>query len=122
MKIQVVTTRGDKAKVPLWYPSINLDHLAKGQREIVQRMLYEESGAFRRDDNDIRCIPSLQMLITLKYDIPVQRPYLAVPKPLFNEVKRYMHPGKRLDHQLKVTIHCSSCLCPQERWQAEALL
>lgn len=52
-------------------------------------MLYEESNAFARDDNDVGCIPSLQMGITLKDDIPVQRTYAAVPKPLHKEVKEY---------------------------------
>lgn len=32
----------------------------------------------------------LQMPITLKDDIPVQRAYSSVPKPLFNEVKSYI--------------------------------
>ncbi|XP_034150732.1 uncharacterized protein K02A2.6-like [Esox lucius] len=53
-------------------------------------MLYEESAAFSSDQNDIGCIPSLQMPITLKDNIPVQRAYSSVPKPLFNEVKSYI--------------------------------
>lgn len=53
-------------------------------------MLYE-SAAFSRDADDIGCIPSLQMQISLKDDIPVQRAYSTVPKPLFNEVKSYIH-------------------------------
>lgn len=88
--IQAATTREDEVKTSLWHPPVNLDHLEEGQREVVQRMLYEESGAFSRDDNDIGCIPSLQMSITLQDDIPVQRAYSSVPKPLFNEVKSYI--------------------------------
>ncbi len=53
-------------------------------------MLYEESAAFAHDDDDIGCIPSLQMAITLKDDIPVQRTYTSVPKPLYQEVKEYI--------------------------------
>lgn len=53
-------------------------------------MLYEESNAFARDENDMGCVPSLQMSITLKDDIPVQRSYAAVPKPLYKEVKEYI--------------------------------
>lgn len=53
-------------------------------------MLCEEAGAFARDSNDIGCIPSLQMSITLTDEILVQRTYSSVPKPLFKEVKEYI--------------------------------
>lgn len=53
-------------------------------------MLYEESAAFAHDNDDIGCIPSLHMAITLKDDIPVQRTYASVPKPLYQEVKEYI--------------------------------
>lgn len=53
-------------------------------------MLYEESAAFARGDDDIGCIPSLQMAITLKDHIPVQRTYASVHKPLYQEVKEYI--------------------------------
>lgn len=53
-------------------------------------MLYEESGAFARDDDDIGCIPSLQMSINLKDDIPVQRTCTSILKPLYKEVKEYV--------------------------------
>ncbi|KAI3367338.1 hypothetical protein L3Q82_008381 [Scortum barcoo] len=48
-------------------------------------MLYEESNAFASDNDDIGCIPNLQMVISLKDDIPVQRSYAAIPKPLYKE-------------------------------------
>lgn len=53
-------------------------------------MLYEESNTFARNDHDIGCIPSLQMAIPLKDDIPVQRSYTSIPKPLYQEVKAYI--------------------------------
>ncbi|RXN32232.1 sodium potassium calcium exchanger 4-like protein [Labeo rohita] len=74
----------------LWHPPVNLSHLNKEQQEQVKELLYEESAAFARDDDDIGCIPSLQMAITLKDDIPVQRTYASVPKPLYQEVKEYI--------------------------------
>ncbi len=37
---------------------------------------------FVRGDDDIGCIPSLQMTINLTDDIPVQRAYASIPKPL----------------------------------------
>lgn len=75
---------------PLWHPPVNLEHLEEDQQEAVRRMLYEESKAFARDGNDIGCNPSLQMVINLKYDIPVHRAYTSIPKPLLKEVKEYM--------------------------------
>ncbi len=74
----------------LWHPPVDYSHLSKEQQEQVKELLYEESAAFARDDDDIGCIPSLQMTITLKDDIPVQRTYASVPKPLYQEVKEYI--------------------------------
>ncbi len=53
-------------------------------------MLYGELGVFSKGDDDIGCIPSLQMSIILQDDIPVQRAYSAMLKPLFSEVKGYV--------------------------------
>lgn len=73
-----------------WYPPVDLSHLTVDQQEIVRAMLYEESSAFAWDANDIGCIPSLQMTINLKDDIPVQKAYSSIPKTLFSEVKVYI--------------------------------
>lgn len=70
-----------------WHPPVDLHHLDNEQQAIAKKMLYEESNTFARDDSDIGCIPSLQMNITLKDDIPVQRSYTSIPKPLCKEVK-----------------------------------
>lgn len=69
-----------------WHPPVGLSHLNDEQHEMVTKLRYEESSAFARDDNHIGCVPSLQMSIILKDDIPVQRSYVAVPKPLYKEV------------------------------------
>lgn len=74
----------------LWNPPVDLSHLDEEQKEMVRQMLYEESAAFARDEDDIGCIPSLQMEINLKDDIPVQRTYASIPKPLYKEVKDYI--------------------------------
>lgn len=71
-------------------PPVDLSHLDEQQQAIVNQMLCEEAGAFAHDSNDIGCIPSLQMTITLNDSIPVQKTYSSVPKPLFNEVKEYI--------------------------------
>lgn len=60
------------------------------QRAVVNKMLSEEVGAFARDENDIGCITSLQMSIILQDEVPVQKTYSSVPKPLFREVKQYI--------------------------------
>lgn len=57
---------------------------------MAKRMLFEESGAFARDANDIGCHPSLHMVINLKDDIPVQRRYTSITKLLLREVKEYI--------------------------------
>ncbi|KAI3357074.1 hypothetical protein L3Q82_015450 [Scortum barcoo] len=53
-------------------------------------MLREESGAFARDDNDMGCITSLEMSITLNDNTPIQKSYASIPKPLYREVKEYI--------------------------------
>lgn len=74
----------------LWHPPVDLSHLSEDQQAVVKQMLHEESASFARDGNDVGCIPSLQMSINLKDDIPVQRSYSSIPKPLFKEVKDYI--------------------------------
>lgn len=88
--IQTATTKEGEINTTLWHPPVELGHLSESQREVIQKMLDEESGAFSKGDDDIGCIPSLQMSIILQDDIPVQRAYSAVPKPLFSEVKCYV--------------------------------
>lgn len=83
------STSADTSPAP-WQPPIDLSHLDEEQRTKVNKVLCEEAGAFARDSDDIGCIPSLQMSITLVDEIPVQRAYSAVPKPLFKEVKEYV--------------------------------
>lgn len=105
-----------------WQPPVKLDHLEEEQREVVERMLFEECRAFARDGKDIGCNPDLQMVINLKYDIPVQRTYNFIPKPLLREAKEYVqdllvrewivNPSRLMLHQLcvcgKKTVHSVS--------------
>lgn len=56
----------------LWHPPVDLSHLEEEQQKIVKGMIYEEASVFSHGDDDIGCIPSLQMTINLKDDIPVQ--------------------------------------------------
>ena len=73
----------------LWHPLVNLDHLDEKQQEMVKKMLFE-CRAFARDGDDIGCNPDLKMVINLTDDIPVQRAYTSIPKPLLREVKEYV--------------------------------
>ena len=74
----------------LWHPPVDVSHLTVEQQEEVKQMLMEESGAFARNDGDIGDIPSLHMTISLKDDIPVQKTYASIPKPLYQEIKQYI--------------------------------
>lgn len=74
----------------LWDPPVDISHLEEEQQKLVREMLYEESNAFAQGDDDIGCITSLQMSISLKDNIPVQRAYASIPKPLYKEVKEYI--------------------------------
>lgn len=74
-----------------WDPEVDLTHLDKSKRETVKKMLREECASFSRSDDDIGCIESLRMTISLKDTTPVVRSYLSVPKPLYKEMKDYLH-------------------------------
>ncbi|KAL1252662.1 hypothetical protein QQF64_017355 [Cirrhinus molitorella] len=73
-----------------WDPPIKLEYLTETRQQIVRQLLREECNAFSFDDNDVGCIPSLNMHITLHDKTPVQKTYISVPKPLLQEVKEYL--------------------------------
>ena len=53
-------------------------------------MLREESGSFAKSDDDIGAAPDLTLDIKLSDQTPVQKSYLSIPHPLYNEVKNYI--------------------------------
>jgi len=73
-----------------WDPPIKLEHLTESQQQIVGQLLKEECNAFAFHDNDVGCIPTLNMHITLHDKSPVQKTSISVPKPLLQEVKEYL--------------------------------
>ncbi|KAK3575427.1 hypothetical protein QTP86_026498 [Hemibagrus guttatus] len=79
----------DASRKP-WDPPVPLDHLTPEQQREVQQMLRKECEAFAKDEDDIGCIPSLQLKIRLSDMTPVKRTYVSVPKPLHKEVKEYL--------------------------------
>ncbi|KAI3372258.1 hypothetical protein L3Q82_022771, partial [Scortum barcoo] len=74
-----------------WDAPVDLSHLTADQRRVVRQMLREECHSFSRSDNDIGCNEQLKMSISLKDSEPVQRTYMSVPKPLYQEMKGYFH-------------------------------
>ncbi|XP_061896494.1 uncharacterized protein LOC133645661 [Entelurus aequoreus] len=91
-KYSATEVRAVSSKNPVehWLPPVDLNHLSLEQQELVKKVLCEESGAFSRTSDDIGCIPSLQMEVIVKDDIPVQKSYASIPKPLYKEVKEYL--------------------------------
>ncbi|KAL0152786.1 hypothetical protein M9458_052509 [Cirrhinus mrigala] len=80
-----------QARIPTsWDPPVELCQLSEGQQKAVRRVLREECEPFAYDSDDVGCIPSLKMHITLHDTSPVQKTYMSVPKPLHNEVKEYL--------------------------------
>ena len=72
-------------------PEVKLgDHLTKDQKAYVKQMLFEERDCFISGEQDIGCAKDLQMNITLSDPTPVQQNYIAVPRPLYPELKHYI--------------------------------
>ena len=67
-----------------------MSDLNEEQRQLVLKLLSEEEGSFAKNDDDIGQIPDLNLDIKLTDQTPVQKNYLAVPRPLYPEVKAYI--------------------------------
>ena len=63
-------------------------NLSEEQIWSTQHMLYEERDAFCTISKDVGCAKGLQHKIILSDPTPVQKHYIAVPKPLYCELKR----------------------------------
>ena len=64
--------------------------LEPAQKEMALKLLTAEADSFAKDDNDVGCIPDLELDLDLEDRTPVQKNYIAVPKPLYPEVKAYI--------------------------------
>ena len=80
----------DDGPPPAWIPPFDLEELDSQQKHAALQMLQDQSGSFAKDDHDAGCIPDLQMQIRLTDNIPVQRTYQSIPRPLYQEVKDYL--------------------------------
>ena len=69
---------------------VNLNELTSEQRILASQLLTEQADAISKNDDDVVCIPNLQMDIPLNDKTPVQKNYVAVPRPLYPEVKSYV--------------------------------
>ena len=67
-----------------------LDGLTKEQTEAVHHMLQEEAQSFSKNDSDIGIAKGLEIDIKVHDHTPVQKNYVAVPRPLYGEVKAYL--------------------------------
>lgn len=91
VSVSQVNAQSEQANDISWDPPINLSHLNEPEKEVVQDMLREECSSFSKSDNDIGCVEKLKLSISLKDMDPVARTYLSVPKPLYKEMKDYLH-------------------------------
>ena len=84
-------SKNDTSEVKIFDPDVQLGkHLNEEQRAKVRKLLREECACFMENDEDIGTIDNLELKINLKDDIPVQRQYHRIPKPLYPEVKNYI--------------------------------
>ena len=73
-----------------WFSNFQLDHLTLAQKTTVLEMLRGEKDAFSAGDEDIGKISDLHMKINLSDQVPVQKTYMSIPRPLLREVKDYI--------------------------------
>ena len=79
-------------------------------------MLYEESESFSNDDLDIGSAKDLQMKIRLSDHTPAQKTYLAVPRPLYPELKVYIEDLLNQGFITKSRSHYSlAVVCVREK-------
>ena len=69
---------------------IDLSGLTYDQKLAAQALIREEAMSFSTEDGDIGNILDTTMKIKLKDDVPVQRNYNGVPRPLYQEIKAYI--------------------------------
>ena len=71
-------------------PEVDLSNLEPEQRQLAQEMLRDECESFSRKEQDIGCVPELELDITLNDNQPVQKRYVSIPRFLYAEVKQYI--------------------------------
>lgn len=72
------------------FPAVDLSDLDPDQQIAAETMLKEEYESFSSNEEDIGCIPDLEMDINLNDNQPVQNKYTSIPRPLYPEIKQYI--------------------------------
>ena len=105
-----------KDEPPKHLRAISLEGLISQQRASAVKMLKEHQDSFVKDDSNVGSAQDLQMNISLKDNTPVQKDYVAVPRPLYPEVKNYIED--LLNHQFikkSTSPYSSPVVCVQKK-------
>jgi hypothetical protein len=71
-------------------------------------MLLDEPDVFAQEGGNISCIPNLKLKLNLKDNMPVQKSYNSILKPLYKEVREYVQNLLEKDWVKKSTSPYSS--------------
>ena len=82
--------QGTGDEPPSHIKEIDLGGLTEEQCKLAINMLIDEQDSFTKNDYDIGTILDLKLEINLEDKTPVQKNYIAVPRPLYPEVKSYI--------------------------------
>ena len=80
----------DYQAIPEHVKDISLAELTDEQKAAAIKLLIDEQRVFAKNGEDVGTIPDFKMKIPLTDSIPVQKKYLAVPRPLYQEVQSYI--------------------------------
>ena len=82
-------------------------------------MLIDKQDSFAKNNDDIGMIPDLKLEINLENKTPVQKNYVAVPRPLYPEVKRYIEDllNRGFIHKSK-SLYSSLVVCVRKKDQS----
>ena len=82
--------QGTGDEPPFHIKEIDLVGLTEEQCKLAINMLIDEQDSFARNDDEIGTIPDLKLDINLEDKNLVQKNCVAVPRPLYPEVKSYI--------------------------------
>ena len=69
---------------------LDFPELNQAQKEKAKSMLWHERDAFGRHPNDIGSVKELELELHTTDEVPVQRRYNSIPRPLYEEVKKHI--------------------------------
>ena len=102
--------------LPEHLADISMEGLTKEQKKAAVSLLVEQEDAFAIDDDDVGSIPDRELNINMKDTTPVQKNYVAVPRPLYQEVESYREDLLNLKFIKKSTSPCnSSVVCVRKK-------